>query len=71
MGSCQRLENATAISIWRRILFCFNKDVFSDLRAAELSKSAQVNQMGMTPLAAAQQNNQQQAMALLQRHGAK
>merc|ERR1712118_480300 len=37
-------------------------------RGANASK---VNQMGMTPLAAAQQNNQQQAMALLQRHGAK
>merc|ERR1719456_775791 len=37
-------------------------------RGADASK---VNQMGMTPLAAAQQNNQQQAMALLQRHGAK
>merc|ERR1711869_165196 len=37
-------------------------------RGANASK---VNQMGMTPMAAAQQNNQQQAMALLQRHGAK
>merc|ERR1711937_138007 len=37
-------------------------------RGANASK---VNQMGMTPLAAAQQNNQQQAIALLQRHGAK
>jgi hypothetical protein len=30
-----------------------------------------VNQMGLTPLAAAQQNKQQQAVAILQRHGAK
>merc|ERR1711998_113254 len=37
-------------------------------RGAAASK---VNQMGMTPLAAAQQNNQQQAMAILKRHGAK
>merc|ERR1719398_58713 len=37
-------------------------------RGANASK---VNQMGMTPMAAAQQNKQQQAMALLQRHGAK
>merc|ERR1719163_393475 len=37
-------------------------------RGANASK---VNQMGMTPMAAAQQNNQQQAVALLQRHGAK
>merc|ERR1719398_259338 len=37
-------------------------------RGANASK---VNQMGMTPMAVAQQNNQQQAMALLQRHGAK
>merc|ERR1712118_600598 len=37
-------------------------------RGATVSK---VNQMGLTPLAAAQQNNQQQAVAILQRHGAK
>jgi len=37
-------------------------------RGATASK---VNQMGQTPLAVAQQNNQQQAVALLQRHGAK
>merc|ERR1719238_1034694 len=37
-------------------------------RGANASK---VNQMGMTPLAAAQQNNQKQAVAILQRHGAK
>merc|ERR1719182_620085 len=37
-------------------------------RGANVSK---VNKMGMTPLAAAQQNNQQQAIAILQRHGAK
>merc|ERR1719426_483570 len=37
-------------------------------RGATTSK---VNQMGLTPLGAAQQNNQQQAMAILQRHGAK
>merc|ERR1719155_76243 len=37
-------------------------------RGANASK---VNQMNMTPLAAARQNNQQQAVALLQRHGAK
>jgi len=37
-------------------------------RGANASK---VNQQGMTPMAVAQQNNQQQAMALLQRHGAK
>merc|ERR1712185_342436 len=37
-------------------------------RGANASK---VNQMGMTPMAAAQQNNQQEAMALLKRHGAK
>jgi len=37
-------------------------------RGANASK---VNQMGLTPLAAAQQNKQQQAVALLQRHGAK
>ena len=42
-----------------------------DLRAAELRKSAEVNQQGATPMAVAQQNNQQQAVALLQRHGAK
>jgi len=32
---------------------------------------SKVNQMGLTPMGAAQQNNQQQAVALLQRHGAK
>jgi len=37
-------------------------------RGAAVSK---VNQMGLTPLAAAQQNKQQQAVAILQRHGAK
>merc|ERR1719353_1560843 len=37
-------------------------------RGATTSK---VNQMGLTPLGAAQQNNQKQAMAILQRHGAK
>jgi hypothetical protein len=37
-------------------------------RGANASK---VNQMGLTPLAAAQQNNQQQAVAILQRNGAK
>merc|ERR1712205_22517 len=37
-------------------------------RGAAVSKA---NKMGMTPLAAAQQNNQKQAMAILQRHGAK
>jgi hypothetical protein len=37
-------------------------------RGANASK---VNQMGLTPLGAARQNNQQQAVALLQRHGAK
>merc|ERR1719378_1949298 len=37
-------------------------------RGANASK---VNQMGLTPLAAAQQNNQQQAVAILQRRGAK
>merc|ERR1719473_1909315 len=37
-------------------------------RGANASK---VNQMGLTPMGAAQQNNQQQAMALLQRHGTK
>jgi len=37
-------------------------------RGANASK---VNQMGLTPLGAAQQNNQQQAVAILQRHGAK
>merc|ERR1719269_309514 len=37
-------------------------------RGANASK---VNQMGLTPLGVAQQNNQQQAVALLQRHGAK
>merc|ERR1719375_220313 len=35
------------------------------------ANATKVNQMGMTPMAAAQQNNQQQAVALLQRHGAK
>jgi len=33
--------------------------------------ASKVNQMGMTPMAAAQQNNQQQAIAILKRHGAK
>jgi ankyrin repeat protein len=33
--------------------------------------ASKVNQMGMTPMAAAQQNNQQQAVAILKRHGAK
>merc|ERR1711959_648279 len=37
-------------------------------RGATVSK---VNQMGLAPLAAAQQNKQQQAVAILQRHGAK
>merc|ERR550537_1517026 len=37
-------------------------------RGAQASK---VNQMGMTPLAAALQNNQQQAVGILQKHGAK
>merc|ERR1712078_862136 len=37
-------------------------------RGANASK---VNQMGLTPLGAAQQNNQQAAMKILQRHGAK
>jgi len=37
-------------------------------RGADASK---VNQMGLTPLGAAQQNNQAQAVAILQRHGAK
>merc|ERR1719478_623918 len=37
-------------------------------RGGNVSK---VNQMGLTPLGAAQQNNQQQAVAILQRHGAK
>merc|ERR1711934_1079060 len=37
-------------------------------RRADASK---VNKMGMTPMAAAQQNNQQQAIAILKRHGAK
>merc|ERR1719487_2547304 len=37
-------------------------------RGAAVSKA---NQMGMTPLAAAQQNKHQQIVALLQRHGAK
>merc|ERR1719359_2220749 len=37
-------------------------------RGANASK---VNQMGLTPLGAARQNNHQQAVALLQRHGAK
>merc|ERR1712182_40142 len=37
-------------------------------RKANVSK---VNQMGLTPLGAAQQNNQKQAVAILQRHGAK
>jgi len=37
-------------------------------RGANASK---VNQMGLTPLGAAQQNKQQQAVAILQRHGAK
>merc|ERR1719326_1189766 len=37
-------------------------------RGATTSK---VNQMGMTPLGAAQQNNQKQTAAILQRHGAK
>merc|ERR1739848_927028 len=37
-------------------------------RGANASK---VNKMNMTPMAAAKQNNQQQAMAILQRHGAK
>merc|ERR1719331_1886993 len=32
---------------------------------------SQVNQQGQTPMAVAQQNNQQQAMALLQRSGAR
>merc|ERR1712072_1479737 len=35
------------------------------------ANGSKVNQMGMPPMAAAQQNNQQQAVALLQRHGAK
>jgi len=33
--------------------------------------ASKVNQMGLTPMGAAQQNNQAQAVALLQRHGAK
>merc|ERR1711990_808302 len=37
-------------------------------RGAAVSKA---NKMGMTPLAAAQQNKHQQIVALLQRHGAK
>merc|ERR1711934_606169 len=37
-------------------------------RGAAVSK---VNKMGLTPMAAAQQNNQQQAVAILKRHGAK
>jgi ankyrin repeat protein len=37
-------------------------------RGAAVSK---VNKMGLTPLAAAQQNKHQQIVALLQRHGAK
>jgi len=37
-------------------------------RGGNVSK---VNQMGLTPLGAAKQNNQQQAVAILQRHGAK
>jgi ankyrin repeat protein len=37
-------------------------------RGANASK---VNQQGQTPMAVAQQNKQQQAVALLQRHGAK
>merc|ERR1719502_1520104 len=37
-------------------------------RGANASK---VNKMGLTPLGAAQQNNQQEAVAILQRHGAK
>merc|ERR1711937_63480 len=37
-------------------------------RGANASK---VNQMGLTPLGAAKQNNHQQAVAILQRHGAK
>jgi len=37
-------------------------------RGANASK---VNKMGLTPVGAAQQNNQQQAVAILQRHGAK
>jgi ankyrin repeat protein len=37
-------------------------------RGADASK---VNQMGLTPLGAAQQNKQAQAVAILQRHGAK
>jgi hypothetical protein len=37
-------------------------------RGANASK---VNQQGLTPLAVAQQNNQQEAMKVLQRHGAK
>merc|ERR1719262_1675333 len=32
---------------------------------------SKVNQMGLTPMGAAQQNNQQAAMKILQRHGAK
>merc|ERR1719326_971324 len=37
-------------------------------RGAAVSKA---NQMGLTPLSVAQQNKQQQAIAILQRHGAK
>merc|ERR1711885_81407 len=36
-----------------------------------IDAKANVNQMGLTPMGAARQNNQQQAVALLQRHGAK
>jgi len=35
------------------------------------ANATKVNQMGQTPLAVAQQNKQQQAIAILQRHGAK
>merc|ERR1711988_166444 len=35
------------------------------------ANATKVNQMGLTPLGAAQQNNQQQAVAILNRHGAK
>jgi len=38
---------------------------------ARKASASKVNQMGLTPLGAAQQNNQAQAVAILQRHGAK
>jgi hypothetical protein len=49
----------------------YGKKTILEHLLARGATASKVNQMGMTPFAAAEQNNQQEVMAILKRHGAK